>query len=70
MDIRLSLILKVIVQLTVILIIFCTIFKLPGNDPSFGSFLNLLEKTRICSTGLETGCKPVFLRLKHQFNQK
>ena len=36
---------------------FSTVFKLFENDP----FLNLLEKTRICSTGLETGWKPVLL---------
>ena len=37
-----------------------------------GTFLKFLEKTRICSTGLETGCIPVlfnFGRIKSSKNQ-
>ena len=35
---------------------FCTILKLFENDPFLKPFG---KKTRICSTGLEIGCKPV-----------
>ena len=44
---------------------FCTIFytvlKLPGDDPFLEIFSTFEKNSRICSTGLETDCKPVLL---------
>ena len=39
---------------------FCTVFKLFENCPFFKPFG---KKTRICTTGLETGCKPVLFEM-------
>ena len=38
---------------------FCNVFKFFENYPFFKPFG---KKTRVCSTGLETGCKPVLLK--------
>ena len=45
--------------------IFCTVF--PNNDPILVNFKTFWKKPIICSTGLETGCKPVLLMAVYFF---